>query len=258
MDFIPNPEYIECSFSSEFRSNSTGLKNKLDIFYAKTEDLNPMLEEFQKYLFIDEKLRAGNFSSEPDRKTYITSHAILRIILAKYLNDNPLNIKYILDKNHKPGLKGNPIFFNITHTKDAFAIAIAKDSYVGIDLENIDQPIEIHSIAKSFFSKKECEFIFKSNEDAKCRFFLLWTRKEALLKALGTGIIDNLEEIEIVEQKNYITPKSFQNLISFDTEKMHFIHSKRWLNYYLSVAIPVQAPIYLLHLLPENISQFFA
>jgi len=116
--------------------------------------------------------------------------------------------------------------------------------------------LEIESVAESFFSIKECEFIFKSNTEAKNRFFLLWTRKEALLKALGTGIINNLNEVEIFDRKNYLERKSFDNMISDSAANKHFIYSKRWLNYYLSIAIPVKASIGFIQLTSENISSY--
>jgi 4'-phosphopantetheinyl transferase len=248
-------DYIKCCFTSEFKSKSEASKGRLNIFYAKTEELSSRLSDLENYISGYEKLRAEKFYFKTDRDTYLTSHAILRLVLADYLNTNPINIKYINGKNNKPGLEGDPIYFNISHAKEAFAIAVSKDFYVGIDLEYIDENLEIHPIAKSFFGEKEREYIFRSKIEARDRFFLLWTRKEALLKALGIGLINNLKEVELCDQENHLNKKSF-NLPLNSISDLHYIYSKRWLNYYLSIAIPEKVTLGFIRLTSENYTSF--
>jgi 4'-phosphopantetheinyl transferase len=224
----------------------------VELFYSETKSLKPYYSQLKNYINSDERLRADKFHFISDRETFITCHALLRLILAKRLNTTPLNISFTKGLNNKPCLQGNQLFFNIAHTRDEYAIAVSGDFHVGIDLEKINQSIDIQSIIGTYFSRKEHDFIFKSKKGARDRFFLLWTRKEALLKALGTGIINNLTSIEVSEQENFIDLKSFDNLVLDAAFNELFIYSKKLWNYYLSIAIPYKVSVVFYHLNRES------
>lgn len=250
---ISSPDYIKCSFGPGFNASQDINKGKLEIFYAETRDLNSRFADIQRYVSCEEQSRADKFLFDKDRETYITCHAILRIVISQLLKLNPLEISFESRMNNKPGIKGDPVHFNITHTREAFAITVSSEFHVGIDLEDINQEIEIRSIAEKYFSKKECEFIFKSETGSKNRFFLLWTRKESLLKALGTGIIDDLTNVEVSGRHNFISRNTFDSLEFENTFHSLFLYSKRIRNYYLSVAVPQKASINFHRLNKENI-----
>lgn len=256
MDIINNPDFIKCSFGSESDAASMLNAGKLEVFYADTKDLSSKYTDLKQYISYDEQLRADKFYSDKDRETYIICHAILRLVLVQYLNVKPLEISFKKGINNKPYLVGDPIYFNLTHTRNGFAFALSKDFYVGIDLEEINQGIDIHSIAKSFFSPEEHGYIFGSKSGVYNRFFLLWTRKEALLKALGTGIINNLKQVEVSGRNNIINKESFENLVSDYALHKLFMYSKRIRNYYLSIAIPRRASINFFRLNSINIVSY--
>ena len=139
MFLISEPEYVRCSFDSAFRTSPKVYKSNLDVYVAKTEDLVSQYHELVKYISIGEQLRAGKFLQEENRKTFVACHSVLRLLLARNLGVTPLAIEFVHGKNNKPALAGNPVHFNVTHTKDAFAIAISREVCVGIDLENTNE-----------------------------------------------------------------------------------------------------------------------
>ncbi|MEI6047785.1 MAG: 4'-phosphopantetheinyl transferase superfamily protein [Bacteroidota bacterium] len=256
MLLISRSDCIRCCFDSKPQPASKFDSDELEVFYAETKDLTSKYYDLKSYINNKEKLRADKFQFDNDRETYISCHALLRLILAKKLNSNPLELSFINGINNKPGLTGNPIYFNISHTRESFAIAISKNLSVGIDLENINLNLNIHSIMKNYFSNTEREFILSADSETVDRFILLWTRKEALLKALGTGILNNLAGIEVSGKKNYIDNKSFDSLAADDAFYELFIYSKKLINSYLSVAIPEKASINIYQLNSENISSY--
>lgn len=257
MSVISYRSCIECSFESKANISANFPLNEIEVYYGITKDLCSEYSNLENYLTQDERLRADKFHFIEDRNTYISCHGLLRSILSKKLKKNPLEIIFLNDKNNKPGLIGNPLYFNITHVRNAFAFVISKHFYVGIDMENADQSIDFIPIINTFFSNEERKFILGSQADAQERFFLLWTRKEALLKAIGTGIITNLPQIEVSEKENIIYKKSFDNLICDSVYNEHFIYSEKVLNYYLSIAIPQKAEIILNQLKEENFKSYF-
>jgi 4'-phosphopantetheinyl transferase len=256
MLIIPQQNYVKCIFDLKCKSSSSLREYKVDIYYSETEDLRHFYSYLENNISVDEQLRAEKFLFDKDRETYITCHGLLRLVLAQNLQCTSLGISFKRGLNNKPSLEGNPIYFNITHTREAFAIAVSKDLYVGIDLEDTHQDIDIHAIAKSFFSEKECRYIFQSESEARDRFFLLWTRKEALLKSLGTGIINNLNQVELYDHENIIKKRAFGNLDNVSTCNEHFIYSKRFLSYYLSIATPSQASFNYIYMKPEGIISY--
>lgn len=69
--------------------------------------------------------------------------------------------------------------------------AVGSDGMVGIDLEKITKPKpELHSLL--FREEEEC----MGAKD----FFNRWTIKESYLKAIGTGLLVDLQEIELEEK----------------------------------------------------------
>jgi 4'-phosphopantetheinyl transferase len=175
------------------------------------------------------------------------------LILAKELNVNPLDLLFIKGLNNKPGLTNDSAYFNISHTREAFAIVISRHHYVGIDLEELNFSMNFHPIIKTFFSPRERQFILQSDSEAVNRFFLLWTRKEALLKALGTGIMDILTHVEVSEQENLLDKEFFDSEIIDSACNEHFIYSMVMGNNYLSIAAPCNAIVNINHLDNETV-----
>jgi phosphopantetheinyl transferase len=108
----------------------------------------------------------------------------------------------------------------------------------------------------TYFNSVEREFILGSKVNAQENFILLWTRKEALLKAIGTGIITNLKQVTVSEEKNIINKESFDNQIIESVYDEHFIYSEKVHEYYLSIAIPQKAEINLHQINEENIISY--
>ena len=247
---------ISCCFDSDIKIEPKSSFGEAEVYFTETKDIRSRYPELKNFTTRWEQLKGDKFYFDEDRETYIACHALLRLILSKKLTINPLDISFINERNTKPGLIGNPIYFNITHTREALALAISRDHYVGIDLENSNRSIDFASVIESFFSKKESEFILESKDDSSDRFFLIWTRKEALLKALGTGIITDLTHIEVSDHKNIINRKSIDNLVGDSVFNEHFIYSGKILNFFLSVALPQRAEIIINKINGENINSF--
>jgi len=147
-------------------------------------------EEAAKRLLLsqDEKKRADRFLSPLHRKRFIAARSSLRTILSTYLNMPPETLTFVYSAHHKPAIAGSNIQFNLSHSEDLAVIAISAGQMVGIDIEKIiDRDIE--GIAQRFFSPKEnTELERLSPEDRMEGFYRLWSRKEALIKAIGKGL----------------------------------------------------------------------
>ena len=145
----------------------------------------------------EEKENANSFKMDYHRKCYILSHVILRLLLSKYTGIIPELIEIHKNKYGKPFIKSDELKFNISHSKDKLAIAMASFE-VGIDIEYINPNFDIYEIIDITLSEseklniKKLEFSLQNKQ-----FYKYWTQKEALLKAMGTGINMDLNKLEI-------------------------------------------------------------
>jgi phosphopantetheinyl transferase len=256
MQGLSNLSYIRCFFDTGSEATSENDLIVVDVYYAITRDLITRYSDFINFITKDEQKRAGKFRFAEDKETYISCHALLRSVLSKILNKGPLEIQIITGLNSKPALSDNSLYFNITHTRDAFAFVISKENCVGIDLEKVCIIPDFNSLVKSNFSSLENKYILESEADAIKRFFLLWTRKEAFLKAFGTGIIDDLTQIEVFKNDNFIEKMVFDNLDHYCPNNEFFIYSTEILDNCLSIALPQKSHIFMNRITEENLASF--
>ena len=142
----------------------------------------------------EESLRARRFVFVPDRDRFIAAHGALRMVLALYAGGDPRAIEFQTGPNGKPALIQifTDIRFNLGHSGDLALIAIARGRDVGVDVELIQKNIEFDQIVERYFDPVEAwDLRTAPPQERVLRFFDLWTRKEACLKADGRGLDGN-------------------------------------------------------------------
>ena len=148
-------------------------------------------ERFTGLLNDLERLRASRLLDCARRLCFIASHGRLRIILSRYLDQDPAGLDFVFGPQGKPRLAGPgppPLSFNLSHSGGWGLLAVAAGISVGVDVESIDTTIAYQNLAERFFSPEEKVELAQSSPLRRRRaFFRIWTRKEALLKGLGCG-----------------------------------------------------------------------
>lgn len=155
---------------------------------------NAELRERSNLLSSEEHARAARFRFEIDRDRYIAAHVALRISLGEVIKQAPDQIVFSIGEHGKPDLPdiGAWTTFNMSHSGNIGIIAVApRDSFgaIGVDVERVTPIDELLSLARENFTSEEYDALAKAADDDALRLFLrCWTRKEACLKALGTGL----------------------------------------------------------------------
>lgn len=136
--------------------------------------------------------RVERFTAKHARDQNLTGRAVLRLLLAQYLEETPAKIRLVQADGGKPELAGeNPLGlqFNITHKPGMVAWGFACGHRIGIDVEALDATHATTAIAERFFAAPEIERMRElSGEEAVAQFYKYWTLKEAYIKALGLGM----------------------------------------------------------------------
>jgi len=243
MSYKTTNNYICCSFNRGEEYIFEGKNIPVEFYYSETKDIINLYSDLIKYFNESDRIKADKFHFEEERNTWLLCHTLLRMVISAKLNIDHSEIVITRDRNNKPWLQGNQLYFNISHTRESFAFAISDQLPVGVDIEKVDREIDFRSIIKTFFSSGEIKSILEDPGKSRDRFFLLWTRKEALLKALGIGIVDKLKEVEVYRDINFLNQASFNNIIDSSLFCDHYIYSEKIHNNYLSIALPSKSKI---------------
>jgi len=119
----------------------------------------------------------------------------------QYLTNELLNMRVLKrDHNNKPFLVNKKVDFNISHSGKSVVCALSKNvKNIGIDIEQVKH-INVADFT-SIFSNAEMEEIKQRGIN---RFYELWTKKEAITKAIGKGIVLPLKDINVNKEiSNY-------------------------------------------------------
>ena len=177
-------------------------KNTIDIWCVSLAVDEPRLMSLYQVLSEEERSKAERMRIHEPRKHYVAARAILRHIIAAYMNEKPESLEFQYGPNDKPALAGElshkGITFNMSHSHGTALFGVTLEREVGVDIEKIRQDMSIIDLAKRFFSTREYEELMSlTAEDQTLGFFNCWTRKEAYLKATGQGLKFPLDNFDV-------------------------------------------------------------
>lgn len=147
-------------------------------------------EALQDSLSDSERQRAARFVFARDRRRYLAAHCALRQLLAARTGLSADALRFVEGPHGKPALQGEHLCaFNLSHSEDIALIALADDGEIGVDVEMLRAMPDATELAERNFSASECAELAATRPDQQDQAFLLgWTRKEACLKAIGSGL----------------------------------------------------------------------
>lgn len=177
----------------------------------------PLQTKISKYK-IDEKLQQR--IEGIDLLTTALINNILDVDLINAIQYNPFG---------KPFINAE-IDFSISYSHNNIILGFIKNGAVGVDIERI-KAID-YKLYKEYYSKKEWEFIHQ-NSLVEVNFFKIWTRKEAVVKAIGKGVFFDFKSVEVIddnitiEDKNlYISSEFIKNEYCFSIASTNLLQNK--------------------------------
>lgn len=176
--------------------------DEVHVFCACLDQPASRLQDLAQTLSESERIRAERFHFEKDRKRFIIGRGLLRTILGCYLDIEPSRVQFSYGSYGKPALAEtsgpSALRFNLSHSHFLALYAVTNQREIGVDIEHLRPMPEAEQIAKRFFSARENAMFRALTPSQKDEaFFNCWTRKEAYLKAIGSGLAEPLEQIEV-------------------------------------------------------------
>jgi 4'-phosphopantetheinyl transferase len=161
------------------------------VAWADLDDPQQAEAELETCLSPEERERARRFRFERDRRRYVVTHAVLRCLLAQDLDLEPGGVEIVADALGKPRL-GKPtagLAFNLSHTGARALFALGRDVELGVDAEALKPLADMPRLARDVFAPEElAEWEALPEAQRTLGFYSGWTRKEAVVKALGRGL----------------------------------------------------------------------
>jgi 4'-phosphopantetheinyl transferase len=150
--------------------------------------------DVEALLDAEERSRRARFRHAADRDLFGLAHALKRLALARYAAWPPAEWRFVAGQRGKPALapdlaEATGLNFSLSHSEGLAAVAVGRAVRVGVDVEPVDRPIDPDELARDVLAPAEIADLAVLTGPARSRaFMVLWTLKEAYVKALGLGL----------------------------------------------------------------------
>lgn len=178
----------------------------IHIWGANVSMLENRLDDLKALLCEAEVAKADRFSRASDRASSIVARGALRLLLSGYTGVPAVELVFQYSENGKPFLvspassrlqdAGDTVSFNVSHSGDWVVLAIGRNRSIGVDVEKVRREMDVMPIASRYFTPEEAKMI-ESAEDQHGLFFHHWARKEAYIKAIGSGLFRELSTFAV-------------------------------------------------------------
>jgi 4'-phosphopantetheinyl transferase len=147
----------------------------------------------------EEQARAQRFVRVEDRHSFTAAHGALRFLLGAMLGAAPRSFAFSANAHGKPQLTpARGVDFNMSHSGGVVLIGFAQAMPIGVDVEALRDMTERAAIVRRYFHPGEAaDFAQVPPDKAEGTFFRCWSRKEAVVKALGLGMSLDLHRYRV-------------------------------------------------------------
>lgn len=160
----------------------------LHVWRAKLDHVDPRLADFLSH---DERARADRLLGAREQERWSAARAVLRTLLALYLDLEPAALRFRAGPHGKPALDPPAISFNLSHSGGLALYAVAHNA-VGVDVELDRGDRNSLAIAERVLGEQEAARLKALGPDRRPHELLrAWTRHEATTKCLGLPLLGN-------------------------------------------------------------------
>jgi len=147
----------------------------------------------EQVLSRDERKRADFYRIPLERRRYMMGRAVLRIVLGRYVERLPDDLKFEYGLHGKPKLSHlynrDHLEFNVSRSAGQVLYAISRNGPVGVDIQRVEFPNQAMEIAQRVFLPEQVARLRTASASERSELFCnWWTRGEAVAKATGAGL----------------------------------------------------------------------
>jgi 4'-phosphopantetheinyl transferase len=170
--------------------------DSIHIWGVHVPDMHDRLAALRGVLSEKEREKASRFRRDADRESSIAARGALRVLLSGYAGVPAASLEFHYSENGKPHVADSDVEFNLSHSGDWVVLAFGRNRNIGVDVEKIKRTLDVESIAARYFAPEEIALV-ENAADRHAMFFQLWARKEAYVKACGSGLFRELGSFSV-------------------------------------------------------------
>ena len=144
-----------------------------------------------------ERQRAARYVHAIDAARHLLGRFVVRSVLVRALGRGWVAEELQVSSKGKPVLSGSGIDFSISHSGSWVWVAFCREAAVGIDVEEVRRLEDLDDLINHLHPSEAESIRGKAADDVHAAFFRCWTRKEALLKAVGEGLSRKLDSFQV-------------------------------------------------------------
>ena len=133
----------------------------------------------------EEAERAARFVFPGLGEAWTGAHVLLREVLGRATLTPAADVQIRAGEFGKPSVDG--VEFSLSHTGSVVLIGLG-DLPLGVDVEKVPEERAVQQVGSSFHPREAAELLGLPADERPGAFARVWVRKEALLKAIGTGL----------------------------------------------------------------------
>ena len=170
-------------------------ENEITYWDIDLDNIDPShFINFYHLLSDKNKTRASLFAKDKDRNLFITAHFALDFILESLFEIKPI---VLTDEHGKPFIQNYPIHFNLSHTDKRVILGFSKQA-LGVDIEKITPLQDLDLLIEHSMHPDEIRLLMTLDPSQKTHlFYSMWTKKEAVVKAIGIGMRKELNSFSL-------------------------------------------------------------
>jgi 4'-phosphopantetheinyl transferase len=176
--------------------------DEVQIWRIGMDDAAGWIDHYTSFLNAEEQARASRHRAGQVRDHFIIGRACLRVLLENALKIDANNIEFAEGVHGKPeiaSIEDHDIAFNVAHSQNTVLIALGRQGSLGVDVEYFDRATDVMEVAQANFTQNESDALAAiADHEARLRtFYRYWTRKEAVGKADGRGLLLPLASFDV-------------------------------------------------------------
>jgi 4'-phosphopantetheinyl transferase len=176
---------------------------EIHLWLAQVDETGFLSERMLPLLNLEEQQRAKRYLDRRAQLVFVAARGILRSLLGAYMDCHPREVVFEIGSKGKPHVRyqldSDWIEFNLAHSSYTCLFGFTRKNPLGVDIEKISSLPAANNLARRFFHPVEIDYLegLPSSEHLKA-FYRIWTLKEAVLKAEGSGLHTPLSDVQVL------------------------------------------------------------
>jgi 4'-phosphopantetheinyl transferase len=129
------------------------------VWFCDLDAVRPLETRRRSVLSANERARAGRLRDSRLRRRFLARCMLVRHVLGTLVGVSPEALEFETSANGRPRLVPPTLDFNLSHSENVLAVAVALDRQVGVDIEVVRPGVDVLAVAEAQFTAGELDWL---------------------------------------------------------------------------------------------------